>query len=106
MSVIKFRKSVFEVYGINNLEFKCVSVAEVINIRTYFKVVTSIETERVFFSLEYRVQFFKTYIQPHIDYCSTVWVGTSHSNLNTIYRLQKGLLRSCATMSIRILQAV
>ena len=31
----------------------------------------------------------KTYIQPHIDYCSTVWHGTSHSNLNRIYRLQK-----------------
>ena len=47
-----------------------------------------------FFSLENRVQFYKTYIQPRIDYCSTVKGGTSHSNLNRIYRLQKGLLKS------------
>ena len=26
-----------------------------------------------YLSLEHRVQFYKTYIQPHIDYCSTVW---------------------------------
>ena len=42
-----------------------------------------------YLSTEHRVQFYKTYIQPHIDYCSTVWGGTSHSNLNRIYRLQK-----------------
>ena len=35
------------------------------------------------------MQFYKTYIQPHIEYCSTVWGGTSHSNINIIYRLQK-----------------
>ena len=40
-------------------------------------------------SLEHRVQFYKTYIQPHIDYCSTVWGGTAHSNLDRIHRLQK-----------------
>ena len=32
-------------------------------------------------STEHRVQFYKTYIQPRIDYCSTVWDGASHSNL-------------------------
>ena len=32
-----------------------------------------------FFSLENRVQFYKTYIQPHIDYCSTVWGGTQQN---------------------------
>ena len=42
-----------------------------------------------YLSLEHRVQSYKTYIQPHIDYCSTVWGGTSHSNLDRIYRLQK-----------------
>ena len=35
------------------------------------------------------MQFYKTHIQPHIDYCSTVWGGTSHSSLNRIYSLQK-----------------
>ena len=42
-----------------------------------------------FFSVENKVQYNKIYIQPHIDYCSTVWGGTSHCNLNRIYRLQK-----------------
>ena len=42
-----------------------------------------------YLSTEHRVQFFKTYIQPHIDYCSTIWGGTSQYNLNRIYRLQK-----------------
>ena len=31
----------------------------------------------------------QTYIQPHIDYCSTIWGGTSEYNLNRIYKLQK-----------------
>ena len=42
-----------------------------------------------YLSLEHRVQFYKTYIQPHIDYCYTVWKGTAHSNLDRIQRLQK-----------------
>ena len=42
-----------------------------------------------YLSLEHRVQFYKPYIQPHIDYYSTVWGGTSHYNLDRIYRLQK-----------------
>ena len=42
-----------------------------------------------YLSTEHRVQFYKTYIQPHIDYCSTIWGGTSQYNLNRIYRLQK-----------------
>ena len=35
-----------------------------------------------YLSTEHRVQFYKTYIQPHIDYCSTIWGGTSQYNLN------------------------
>ena len=42
-----------------------------------------------YLSTEHRVQFHKTYIQPHIDYCSSIWGGTSQHNLNKIYRLQK-----------------
>ena len=34
-----------------------------------------------YLSLEHRVQFYKTYIQPHIDYCSTVWKGTAYSTM-------------------------
>ena len=35
-----------------------------------------------YLSTEHRVQFYKAYIQPHIDYCSTIWGGTSQYNLN------------------------
>ena len=42
-----------------------------------------------YLSTEHRVQFYKTYIQPHVDYCSTIRGGTSQYNLNRIIRLQK-----------------
>ena len=42
-----------------------------------------------YLSIEHRVPFYKAYIQPHIDYCSTIWGGTSQYNLSRIYRLQK-----------------
>ena len=45
-----------------------------------------------FLTVPHRVQFYKSYIQPHIDYCNTVWGGTSQINLNRIFRLQK---RAC-----------
>ena len=37
-----------------------------------------------YLTIPQRVQFYKTYIQPHIDYCNTVWGGTSQVNLNRI----------------------
>ena len=39
-----------------------------------------------------RVQFYKSYVQPNVDYCSAIWGGTSQRNLDRIYRLQK---RAC-----------
>ena len=45
-----------------------------------------------YLSIDQRVQFYKAYIQPHIDYCNSVWGGTSQRNLDRIYRLQK---RAC-----------
>ena len=47
-----------------------------------------------YLSTKHRVQSYKTYIQPHIDYCPTIWGGTSQYHLNKIYRLQKELLKS------------
>ena len=44
-----------------------------------------------FFSRENKVHFYKTYIQPHTDYCSTVWGETSHSSINRIYGLQQNV---------------
>lgn len=45
-----------------------------------------------YLSRDHRVQFYKTYIQPHIDYCNIIWGGTSHINLDRVFRLQK---RAC-----------
>ena len=65
----------------------------------YWKEISSIvwllSKLKEFFKLENRVQFYKTYmyIQPHIDYCSIVWGGTSHSNLNRINRSQKRAIK-------------
>ena len=40
----------------------------------------------------HRVQFYKSYIQPHIDFCNIVWGNSSESNKMKIFRLQK---RAC-----------
>ena len=45
-----------------------------------------------YLSTDQRVQFYTSYSQPHIDYCSAIWGGTSQRNLDRIYRLQK---RAC-----------
>ena len=37
---------------------------------------------KYFLSQEHRVQFYKSYIQPHIDFCNIVWVNSSESNKN------------------------
>ena len=40
----------------------------------------------------HRVQFYKSYIQPHIDFCNIVWGSSSESNKLKIFKLQK---RAC-----------
>ena len=45
-----------------------------------------------FLSQDHRVQFCKTYIQPHIDFCSIVWGSSSEFNKLKIFKLQK---RAC-----------
>ena len=42
-----------------------------------------------FLSQAHRVQFYKSYIQPHIDFCNIVWGSSSESNKLKIFRLQK-----------------
>ena len=41
---------------------------------------------------EHRVRYYKSFIQPHIDYCNIVWGTTAQSNLLRLFRLQK---RAC-----------
>ena len=45
-----------------------------------------------FLSQAHRVQFYKTYIQPHIDFCNIVWGNSCESNKMKFFRLQK---RAC-----------
>ena len=45
-----------------------------------------------FLSIDHRIQFYKSYIQPHIDFCNIVWGSSSESNKLKIYKLQK---RAC-----------
>ena len=40
----------------------------------------------------HRVQFYKSYIQPHIDFCNIIWGSSSETNKLKILRLQK---RAC-----------
>ena len=39
-----------------------------------------------YLSTDQRVQFYKSYVQPHINYCSAIWGGTSQRNLDRIYK--------------------
>ena len=48
---------------------------------------------KMFLSQEHRVQFYKSYIQPHIDFCNIVWGSTSETNKLKILRLQKRAVR-------------
>ena len=45
-----------------------------------------------FLSQDHCVQFYKSYIQPHIDFCNIVWGNSCESNKMKIFRLQK---RAC-----------
>ena len=38
---------------------------------------------------EHRVQFYKSLIQPHLDYCNIVWGNTSQNNLLKIMTIYK-----------------
>ena len=46
-----------------------------------------------FLSREHRVQFYKSYIQPHVDFCNIVWGSSSESNKSRILKLQKRVCR-------------
>lgn len=46
-----------------------------------------------FLSQAHRIQFYKSYVQPHIDFCNIVWGNTSESNKLKIFRLQKHACR-------------
>lgn len=43
-------------------------------------------------SVEHRILFYKSYIQPHVDYCNIIWGNCAKGNLIKVERLQK---RAC-----------
>ena len=45
-----------------------------------------------FVPLNYRIIFYKAYIQPHLDFCNIIWGSSTKSNLNCLLKLQK---RAC-----------
>ena len=47
---------------------------------------------KTFLSQAHKVQFYKSYIQIHIDFCNIVWESSSESNKLKIFKLQK---RAC-----------
>ena len=56
------------------------------------QVFGSYQKLRNIYHKEHRIQFYKSYIQPHIDFCSIVWGSSSESNKCKIFKLQK---RAC-----------
>ena len=42
--------------------------------------------------ISHRVTYYKSYIQPHIDYCNIIWANANKSGISKIQRLQK---RAC-----------
>lgn len=58
-------------------------------IRSYIWLLSKIKH---FLSQAHRVQFYKSYIQPHIDFCNVVWGNSCESNKLKIFKLQK---RAC-----------
>ena len=42
-----------------------------------------------FLTKDHRVQFYKSYIQPHIDFCNIIWGSSSESNKLKLFKLQK-----------------
>ena len=54
-----------------------------------------LSTIKRYLSIEHRVVFYKSYIQPHIDYANIVWGNAAKTNLLQIERLQR---RPCSVI--------
>ena len=48
---------------------------------------------RSYLSVEHRVPFYKSYIQPHIDYANIIWANTGKTNLLHVERLLRKACR-------------
>ena len=50
---------------------------------------------RSYTPFNYRIIFYKAYIQPHLDYCNIIWGNTKKANIHISLRLQR---RACRTI--------
>ena len=62
----------------------CLYIILYVNVLAYWP-----SPEYHFLSQEHCVQFYKSYIQPHIDFCNIVWANSCESNKRIIFKLQK-----------------
>lgn len=54
-------------------------------------IIWLVSRNKEYLDVNYRVLFYKAYIQPHLDYCC-IWGNTTSKNIHKILRLQK---RAC-----------
>ena len=48
---------------------------------------------KTYLPLEHRVQFYKSYIQPHIDFCNIIWGNALEANRLRVFQMQKRAVR-------------
>ncbi len=64
--------------------------------KTLSKNIALLKRIRKYLPHQTRLTFYKTFIQPHIDFCSTIWGQSPH--ISCIHILQKILLRLIINM--------
>ena len=56
---------------------------------------------RICFSIDTLLTLYYSFIYPYITYCLEVWGGTSERNLNSIFILQKRIIRILKSLPFR-----
>ena len=56
---------------------------------------------RICFSIDTLLTLYYSFIYPYITYCLEVWGGTNERNLNSIFILQKGIIRIIKSLPFR-----
>lgn len=64
----------------NHFQYVCKKIS------SYIWLLSKIKS---YLSMEHRSLFYKAYIQPHFNYCNTIWGNSSSYNVSQINKLQK-----------------
>lgn len=78
-----------KILGINideNLQWNMHYQAVCKKLSSYLWLLSKIQQ---FLSSEHKLLYYKAYIQPHLNYCNTIWGNSSNYNITKITRLQK-----------------